>query len=57
MSQRAAWWRTMVNVFAWLRERRLGWLSPVVFLLLGLGGLLALAAAAPAISPFVYLLF
>ncbi len=57
MSQRAAWWRTMVNVLGWLRERKLGWLSPVVFLVLGLGGLLALAAAAPAISPFVYLLF
>jgi hypothetical protein len=57
MSQRVAWWRSLVNVARWLRERRLGWLAPVVVLLLGLGGLLALAAAAPAISPFVYLLF
>lgn len=45
------------EVFSWLRERRLGWLAPLVFVLLALGGLLALAAAAPAISPFVYLLF
>jgi hypothetical protein len=35
----------------------LAWLAPLVFVLLGFGGLLALAAAAPAISPFVYLLF
>ena len=49
--------QTIGAVFAWLRARKLGWLAPLVFLLLGLGGLLALAAAVPAISPFVYLLF
>ncbi len=45
------------EILSWLRQRRLGWLAPLVFVLLALGGLLALAAAAPAISPFVYLLF
>jgi hypothetical protein len=45
------------EVFGWLHERKLGWLAPLVFVLLGLGGLLALAAAAPVLSPFVYLLF
>jgi len=45
------------EILAWLRQRRLGWLAPLVFVLVALGGLLALAAAAPAVSPFVYLLF
>lgn len=49
--------RTLLEIVAWLKERRLGWLAPLVFVLVGLGGVLALAAAAPAISPFVYLLF
>ncbi len=48
---------TVGDLTAWLRERDLLWLAPLVFLLLGLAGLLALAAAAPALSPFVYLLF
>lgn len=48
---------TIRELTAWLRERRLQWLAPLVFVLVGLGGLLALAAAVPAISPFVYLLF
>lgn len=45
------------EIGSWLHERRLGWLAPLVFVLLAMGGLLALAAAAPSISPFVYLLF
>jgi hypothetical protein len=45
------------EVLGWLHERKLSWLAPLVFVLLGLGGLLALAAAAPVLSPFVYLLF
>jgi hypothetical protein len=49
--------QTLRVIPSWLRERRLGWLSPLVFLLVGLGGLFALAATAPAIAPFVYLLF
>ncbi len=49
--------KTLGDVMAWLRVRNLAWLAPLVFLLVGLGGLLALAAAVPAISPFVYLLF
>lgn len=49
--------QTLGDVMAWLRARNLAWLAPLVFLLVGLGGLLALAAAVPAISPFVYLLF
>lgn len=48
---------TLKEVFGWLKERRLAWLAPLVFFLLMLGGLLALAATVPAISPFVYLLF
>jgi len=48
---------TLGDMMVWLGARRLVWLAPLVFLLIGLGGLLALAAAVPAISPFVYLLF
>ena len=48
---------TLGQILLWLRERKLGFLAPLVFLLLTLGGLLALAAAVPALSPFVYLLF
>lgn len=48
---------TVRELGAWLRERKLGWLAPLIFILVGLGGILALAAAVPAISPFVYLLF
>ena len=57
MNRIRAWLSTLREVMAWLKERNLGWLAPLVFLLLGLGMLLALAAAAPALSPFVYLLF
>lgn len=57
MRRIAAIGRTLLEIMAWLKERRLGWLAPLVFVLVGLGGVLALAAAAPAISPFVYLLF
>ena len=49
--------QTLGDVMAWLRARNLAWLAPLVFLLVGLGGLLALAAAVPAISSFVYMLF
>ena len=48
---------TLGQLMRWLRARNLAWLAPLVFLLVSLGGLLALAAAFPAISPFVYLLF
>ncbi|MCB9763245.1 MAG: hypothetical protein H6739_25980 [Alphaproteobacteria bacterium] len=47
---------TLREIMAWLRERKLGWLAPGLRAG-GHGGLLALAAAVPAISPFVYLLF
>lgn len=57
MSKLKAWTSTVGELMGWLRERKLGWLAPLVFLLVGLGGLLALAAAVPAVSPFVYLLF
>ena len=48
---------TLGQVVLWLKERRLGWLAPLVLVLLALGLLFALAAAVPAVSPFVYLLF
>jgi hypothetical protein len=48
---------TLGQTVLWLRERRLGWLAPLVLVLLALGLLFALAAAVPAVSPFVYLLF
>jgi len=48
---------TLGQTVLWLRERRLGWLAPLVLVLMGLGLLFALAAAVPAVSPFVYLLF
>lgn len=57
MRRFSAWLSTLRELAGWLRERRLGRLAPLVFLLIGLGGLFALAAAAPALSPFVYLLF
>ncbi len=48
---------TLGQVVLWLQQRRLGWLAPLVLVLLALGSLFALAAAVPAVSPFVYLLF
>jgi hypothetical protein len=48
---------TLGQVVLWLKQRRLGWLAPLVMVLLALGSLFALAAAVPAVSPFVYLLF
>ena len=48
---------TLRELMGWLRARGLGWLAPLVLILVALGGLLALAAAVPAASPFVYLLF
>ncbi len=57
MKHLKALFATLGDMVAWLAARRLAWLAPLVFLLVGLGGLLALAAAVPAISPFVYLLF
>ena len=57
MSRLKALWATLGDIMGWLSARKLGWLAPLIFLLVGLGGLLALAAAVPAISPFVYLLF
>lgn len=57
MKRLNAIFETLGEVMAWLRERKLAWLAPLVFFLLALGGLLALAATVPAISPFVYLLF
>ena len=48
---------TLGQVVLWLRERRLGWMAPLVLVLLALGLVFALAAAVPAVSPFVYLLF
>ena len=50
MKHLKALFATLGDMVAWLAAR-------LVFLLVGLGGLLALAAAVPAISPFVYLLF
>ncbi len=49
--------RTLSEIHPWLRSRRLLWLWPLLVILLGIGGLLAFAAAHPAASPFVYLLF
>lgn len=57
MSRARAVGKTLGQLLPWLRQRRLLWLAPLVFLLVALGGILALAAAHPALSPFVYLLF
>lgn len=57
MKRLKAIFANLSEILAWLRARKLGWLAPLVFILVGMGGLLALAAAVPAISPFVYLLF
>ena len=48
---------TLAEIHPWLRSRRLLWLWPLLLILLGIGGLLAFAAANPAASPFIYLLF
>ncbi len=48
---------TTREIRAWLRERKLRWLTPVVVVLLLLGGLLSFAASVPALSPFLYALF
>ncbi|MCB9745881.1 MAG: hypothetical protein H6740_25125 [Alphaproteobacteria bacterium] len=57
MTRIKAIFNNLREIVAWLQARGLGWLAPLVFILVGMGGLLALAAAVPAISPFVYLLF
>ncbi len=57
MSQFRAGLQTLKHLAGWLRHRKLARFAPLVVILVGLGGLLALAAAAPAVSPFVYLLF
>jgi len=49
--------RTLGEIHPWLRSRRLLWLWPLLLILLLMGGLLLFAAAHPAASPFVYLLF
>ncbi len=46
--------RTSRQLILELRERELGWLVPLVFLLLCLGVLLTLLAAAGPIAPFLY---
>ena len=52
-----AFWLTLREIPGWLDHRGLGWMTPLVFLLVTLGGLMALAAASPVVSSFVYLLF
>jgi hypothetical protein len=57
MTALRALFTTLRALVGGLLQRRLGVLLPLVLLLTALGGLFALAAAAPALSPFVYLLF
>lgn len=57
MTALRALFTTLRALVSGLLQRRLGVLLPLVLLLTALGGLFALAAAAPALSPFVYLLF
>lgn len=47
----------VAEVPRWLRARGLGPWSPLIFLLLLVAGLLALSAAAPSLTPLVYVLF
>ena len=44
------------ELWTFLRVRKKWWLAPIVFVLLALGGLLALAEGS-ALAPFIYSLF
>ena len=45
------------ELFSFLWKRKMWWLIPMVVMVIVLVGLLVLAAASPAISPFIYTLF
>lgn len=49
--------QTALRLWSAMRERRLGPLAPLVFVLLGLALLLGLCAAISPLAPFVYPLF
>ena len=57
MNRMRAVFATLGQIYPWLHENRLLWMMPLVVFLLVLGVVLAIAAAHPAASPFVYLLF
>ena len=45
------------ELFRFLWKRKLWWLVPMVAMLMIVGALLILAAASPALAPFIYTLF
>jgi len=46
----------LVELWAFMKERKKFWLLPIILLLLMLGGLLVLAQGS-AVAPFIYTLF
>jgi len=44
------------DLIAFMRERKVWWLAPIIVLLLALGGLVVLSQGA-ALAPFIYTLF
>ncbi len=48
--------RTLKQIWGFLNERKLWWLSPIIIVLLLLGGLLVFSETS-ALAPFIYTLF
>ena len=46
----------IVELWAFMRERKKFWLAPIIFVMVLLGGLLILAQGS-AVAPFIYTLF
>ncbi len=49
-------WELIVDLWAFMKERKKFWLVPVIIVLLLLGALLVLAQGS-AVAPFIYTLF
>jgi len=46
----------LIELWAFMRERKKFWLLPIIIVLIGLGGLLVLTQGS-AVAPFIYTLF
>lgn len=47
----------IAELFGFLWKRKMWWLIPMIVLLMLVGVLLIIAAASPALAPFIYTLF
>ncbi|MFT5813419.1 MAG: hypothetical protein ACI9VT_001167 [Psychroserpens sp.] len=47
----------LVDLWAFMRERKKFWLLPIILVLLLLGGLIVLTTQGSVVAPFIYTLF